>query len=71
VTISEELYRELRRYMVEHGLPHVRAALEAMIRGSLKGESHTQQEEVLGTQIENVKGGRQGGGPSHQDERSR
>ena len=31
VAIAPELFNEARRYMVEHGLPTVRSAVEAMI----------------------------------------
>ena len=32
--ISADLYQAARQYMVEHGLPHVRAAVEAMIKAA-------------------------------------
>ena len=65
VTITGELYEAARRYMVEHGLPHVRAAVEAMIRAESEascGLRQTQQEEVLRNRPGN--GGRQVDGSS-------
>ena len=38
VAISADLYQAARKYMVENGLPHVRAAVEAMIRAESSGE---------------------------------
>jgi hypothetical protein len=56
VTIAPELYEVARRYMVDQGLPHVRAAVEAMI----DAEDRHQQGEVQRT----IKGGRLNGDPS-------
>ena len=56
VMITGELYEVARRYMVDHRLPHVRAAVEAMIRAEFEasdGRPHTQQEEVLESQEHN------------------
>ena len=60
VTISGDLYQALRLYMVTHQLPHVRAALEEVIRAEVGDDQPTQQEEVPGTDTGNGKGGRRG-----------
>ena len=39
VAIAPELFNEARRYMVEHGLPTVRSAVEAMIEAQSHKES--------------------------------
>lgn len=67
MTITCELYDVARRYMVDHGLPHVRAAVEAMIRTEAEAlgdlRQTTQQEEVAEEQASN-NGGRQADGSS-------
>ena len=54
VAISADMYQAAREYMVEHGLPHVRAAVEAMIKAESSGE-HRQTDPVTpGQEVANA-----------------
>ena len=58
VAISADLYQAARQYMVEHGLPHVRAAVEAMIRAESSGEQRHAEQTNQSQEVVNAERGR-------------
>ena len=58
VAISADLYQAARKYMVENGLPHVRAAVEAMIRAESSGEQRHAEQTNQSQEVVNAERGR-------------
>ena len=58
VAISADLYQAARKYMVENGLPHVRAAVEAMIKAESSGEQRLAEHTNQNREVVNAERGR-------------